>query len=118
VICVLIGTIGRMRELSDKRNRIVDGRWQSQNIMEGSKHACVEYLRIYGARAEPARPADEAEEEAMLVRSRFYAADLRIAEQEFRAMARELHLAIPKVISFVARASDDRIRPVIRQNLG
>lgn len=98
----LIGTIERMRELSEKRNRMVHGRWQSQNVMEGSKRAGVEFLRIYDARDEPARPADEAEEHAMLGRSRFYAADLRIAEEEFRALARELHLAIPKVIPFVA----------------
>ena len=98
----LIGTIERMRELSDRRNRIVHGRWQSQNIMEGGKHAGVEYLRIYDARDEPARPADAAEEAAMLGRSRFYTAELRIAEQEFRALARELHLAIPKAIPFVA----------------
>lgn len=99
----LLDIIERMRALADKRNRIVHGRWGVLNVWEGSKHAGLEYIRVYDARGEPARPKDEAEEAQMLGRTRFYSRELRRAEAEFGQIAREIHLGKVRVLRFALR---------------
>jgi hypothetical protein len=78
---------GRLEAVTDIRNRLVHGRWHAIHEAGGE---VVEYIRIYDARGVWARPNDTNEEQAMLGRSRFYEADLREAECQFRAAARDL----------------------------
>ena len=70
---------GRLRDLKEKRNRIVHGRWNEMTVEEGRKRY-FEYNRIYEARGAEVRPLNEEDEQRMRGRSRFYEADLRAAE--------------------------------------
>lgn len=89
----------RLEALTKTRDRIVHGRWHKIHGRES------EYIRLYDARGEPARPANSIEEQPMLGRSRFYEDQLREAESQFRLAARDLHMSMAGMISWRSRAT-------------
>jgi hypothetical protein len=89
----------RLPHLTKIRDRIIHGRWHEIEVVSGDRKVTSEYLRIYEARGEFARPQDEAEERNMLGRSRFYVKELRAAQHQFLIGARELHTVRATLIS-------------------
>lgn len=83
----------RLVELTRTRDRIVHGRWHSIELVVGGRPAGAEYIRLYDARNEPSLPVDTDAEQRMLRQSRFYEAELRDAERQFRDAARDIHHA-------------------------
>jgi hypothetical protein len=80
----------RLAHLTTIRDRIVHGRWHP---IHDADDGPTEYIRLYDARGEFARPIDIEDEKRTLGRSRFYEPQLRDAEQQFRTAAREVFMA-------------------------
>ncbi len=87
----------RLVELTKMRDRIVHGRWQKVEDEDGQE-LDPEYVRLYDARGEPARPRNTDEEKQMLGRSRFYEPELREAQRQFLDAARSLHFSRAELI--------------------
>lgn len=93
----------RVRRLATKRNHAVHGHWRRTEVVGARNvHLRFEYIRVYEGRGLMARPTNDREADAMRGRTRFDAQDLRRAEREFRALARDLHMSIEKLMKYVA----------------
>ena len=89
----------RLVDLTKTRDRIVHGRWQKIEVEDDRGNPSEpEFIRIYDARGEPARPRNTKDEQRMLGRSRFYETELRDAQEQFRAAAHELFEARTRII--------------------
>jgi hypothetical protein len=90
----------RLAELTRTRDRIVHGRWHPIHDDHGDE---PEYIRLYDARGEFARPINTDDEKRTLGRSRFYDRELRHAERQFRTAARDIFLAKNSMVSMRRR---------------